>query len=168
MQRLLVSLALVGLLFACGADPTTSAAPDNKPLEAGQCHAQADCSSSASCARPNTVNLCGGAGCPPNECNTDFDCDGKTPGWLCATYGSVRACEAPCSATKACADHQTCGSKGRCDNKACGVDADCPADFRCAANTCARRFCDNDAGCGGYCVLGDCFPQPGHCEQPAP
>jgi len=161
-------LAVVGLgVVGCGNGHPAEQA-DQQPLTAGQCREHPDCDAAETCVRPGTVNLCDGAGCPPSQCNADFDCLGAGVDHICVNYSGVRVCEPPCSSTNPCGDHQDCGSDGHCEDKPCDADVDCPADFSCQSNLCARRFCDTDGPCSGYCVLGDCYPEAGTCETPQP
>jgi hypothetical protein len=97
---------------------------------------------------------CAAAGCPPEaDCGEDDRC-----------------------VTRSCAVDEDCGdvalrcAEGLCKVPGCFGDGDCdPPNTLCNTDTysCYRVTCTSDADCAGYCVMGQCFSEPGHCEMPA-
>ena len=135
-------------------------------LPDGQCREQSDCAAGDECKRPGVVEICGGAGCPPDECNADFDCTNQGLGDICVTTQGVSLCQPACTQT-GCLPQEQCAADGRCEPQACASKAECPDNFDCLQNVCFRVICEDDGTCDdGFCVRKECYPEAGRCEPP--
>ena len=87
-----------------------------------------------------------------------------------ASGGTEISAREDCESSAACTGGgQSCIEPGASVETPCSEDGDCPAQFFCAGETCARHTCTADADCGSaYCVLGRCFDALGRCEVPPP
>lgn len=134
------------------------------------CGATDTCTDGTVCAPPGTPAGCGVCNTEPSSCDTDGDCG--APAMICEPIACScegnRACTTGCGDTSPCAEGFSCdAATARCMATACGGEADCPPSFDCTSGACARRTCDDDTDCDGYCVLGLCYESQGTCTPPA-
>jgi hypothetical protein len=137
-------------------------------LPEGGCRDDADCAAGTACVPPEQgERVCGGAGCPEQQCSADLDCVTQGLGDICVAIEGIRLCRPGCGEEHPCAPSEACNAL-RCEPKACAGDGECPANFGCSPNVCVRRFCDDDSPCDGTCVLGQCYGAAGTCQAPIP
>jgi len=109
-------------------------------------------------------------------CSSDSECaDAGSGGFVCeettCPSGAFagKACFPGCTDASCGPSEETglvCGTRHRCEPKACAKPSDCPQNFDCTAQACRRRTCSADSECTGYCVNGQCRDALGKCEQP--
>lgn len=185
MRATLISVVLV--IAACGGggptgddtgddappDPSTCEHDGNPNLSGGCCRDDVDCTATQEfCAPPGTAPGCGVCFMDPGDCTTDAECEARGAGMICEPITCAcfdqRSCVPGCTDDSTCAEGETCDvAAGRCVATPCTTAAQCPTDFSCATDACARTTCTTDAECDGFCVLGRCYPSSGECQLPA-
>ncbi|MFT3770031.1 MAG: hypothetical protein QM820_31775 [Minicystis sp.] len=137
-----------------------------KPLPAGGCRDDADCSGDEECVAPGGLGGCI-EDLTPDECTTDAGCPGQICDYPAKPSCSVqhRICRAACTPAE-CGDLAMCGAEGHCVDIPCGGDSQCGPDQACSSGKCIRRPCQSDGQCEGYCLFGGCSSKAGVCTYP--
>ena len=164
-----------GMSDSGNADAGSSDDVAPRPLGFDECRTKADCTDPwvVSCEPPPVGVLRGAGPCsggPP--CTSDSECQADGGDEVCVVPsqpcpGTTTMCGFECLEPATCEPGQACTGH-RCVALPCQSDTQCPADSACVAGGCVQKTCTTDATCGGYCVLGKCYPAPGWCLNNLP
>lgn len=156
-------------------DATSNDATDTgaeTTLGPGQCQSQSDCSGLAGlCWAPDESFPCGICFTPPDTCTDDTSCKANDATTVCGPLacacGGESACTEGCNGDDSFCDvGESCAADGHCVPTECVTAGDCPENFSCGSQGCARTACTATSDCIGYCVKGFCHDVPGYCSPP--
>jgi len=154
----------------------TGPSDTGRPLAAGECRQDADCSGPEERCFTEDDDWCGTCQDAVIECETKGDCD---PGEVCSPEAVVCPCDLdtswicePACTEDSCAEGERCDlDSGLCETVHCTDGATCDVPhFSCVADApgsgCVRDACTVDSDCGdGWCVRDQCFDTPGFCSK---
>lgn len=131
------------------------------------CSAESTCRDDLACYTPGEI-YCAGPAPPPDECETDNDCDGDAL-FICEPVGHCGAteCVPGCLRDDECPESEVCSDRHRCEPPSCAANGTCASpNFACQSGACVRKPCSSSSECGDYCVNGYCFETRGQCLDP--
>lgn len=145
----------------------------------GRCLDDGQCAGLGSCFAPGQPLPCG-ACLNPSPCVSDALCADERgrleaicePGGIesCLCNPSTPICLLGCLDDSGCGPGESCDvTDYRCDPSDCLSSDDCPENFDCVEQACARLACGGSNDCPeGFCVNGSCFASSGQCLTPPP